>query len=165
MCNCCWLHATTEPGLTFAPVGILTVQTTSNEWGCIFRLFVFIYSAVACLNCPTLYCRTHYIRVLTLSMLNRAWYWGTTALRGSVKIRTSVSSSKLCRGTTTGRRPTNSGIIPNSMRSLASTCFRSRSFSSISATVSVSPLVLAKSAAAAARRPFPRLEGVPKPKY
>lgn len=98
-------------------------------------------------------------------MLNRAWYWGTTALRGSVRIRTSVSSSRLCRGTTTGRRPTNSGIIPNSIRSRASTCFNSRSFSSISATVSVSPLVLAKSAAAAARRPFPRLEGVPKPKY
>lgn len=98
-------------------------------------------------------------------MLNRAWYWGTTALRGSVRIRTSVSSSRLCRGTTTGRRPTNSGIIPNSIRSRASTCFSSRSFSSISATVSVSPLVLAKSAAAAARRPFPRLEGVPKPKY
>lgn len=104
-------------------------------------------------------------RPLTLSILNRAWYWGTTALRGSVKIRTSVSSSRLCRGTTTGRRPTNSGIIPNSIRSLASTCFSSRSFSSISATVSVSPLLLAKSAAAAARRPFPKLEGVPKPKY
>lgn len=103
--------------------------------------------------------------LLTLSMLNRAWYWGTTALRGSVKIRTSVSSSRLCRGTTTGSRPTNSGIIPNSIRSLASTCFNSLSFSSISATVSVSPLLLAKSAAAAARRPLPRLEGVPKPKY
>lgn len=117
-------------------------------------------------HCSTvLYCSTHYNRALTLSMLNRAWYWGTTALRGSVKIRTSVSSSRLCRGTTTGRRPTNSGIIPNSIKSLASTCFSSLSFSSISATVSVSPLVLAKSAAAAARRPFPRLEGVPKPKY
>lgn len=111
------------------------------------------------------FCRTTHVRALTLSMLNRAWYWGTTALRGSVKIRTSVSSSRLCRGTTTGRRPTNSGIIPNSIRSLASTSLSSLSFSSISATVSVSPLVLAKSAAAAARRPFPRLEGVPKPRY
>lgn len=114
---------------------------------------------------PTQRCSNYNIRTPTLSMLNRAWYWGTTALRGSVKIWTSVSSSKLCRGTITGRRPTNSGIIPNSIRSLASTCFSSLSFSSISATVSVSPLVFARSAAAAARRPFPRLEGVPKPKY
>lgn len=102
---------------------------------------------------------------LTLSILNRAWYWGTTALRGSVRMRTSVGSSRLCRGTTTGRRPTNSGIIPNSIRSRASTCFRSLSFSSISATASVSPLVLAKSAAAAARRPLPWFKGVPNPKY
>lgn len=102
----------------------------------------------------------------TLSMLKRAWYCGTTALRGSVRMRTSVSSSRLCRGTTTGSRPTNSGIIPNSIRSRASTCLKSRSFSSISATASISlPELFAKSAAAAARRPLPKLEGVPKPRY
>ncbi|KAJ8002503.1 hypothetical protein DPEC_G00159580 [Dallia pectoralis] len=98
-------------------------------------------------------------------MLNRAWYCGMTALRGSVRIRTSVSSSRLCSGTTTGSRPTNSGIIPNSMRSRASTSFSSLSFSSISATMSVCSLLFARSAAAAARRPLPMLEGVPKPRY
>ncbi len=104
--------------------------------------------------------------VHTLSILKRAWYWGITALRGSVRICTSISSSRLCSGTTTGRRPTNSGIMPNSMRSRASTLPRSRSFSSISAIASTSfPELLARSAAAAARRPFPRLEGVPKPRY
>lgn len=102
---------------------------------------------------------------LTLSMLNKAWYWGITALRGSVSICTSVFSSRLCKGTTTGNRPTNSGIMPNSMRSLASTWRNNRSFSSMSWWVFDSPLRLARSAAAAALLPFPRLEGVPNPRY
>lgn len=107
----------------------------------------------------------HQVKSQTLSMLKSAWYWGITALRGSVRIRTRVLSSRLCRGTTTGKRPTNSGIMPNSMRSRASTCRSKRSFSSMSCCVLVSPPRLARSAAAAALLPFPRLEGVPKPRY
>lgn len=153
-----WLHCVVTTAKLFTPL----LWTSLSKYSSPFQMSE---GAALCHFHSEHHCRTTYVRALTLSMLNRAWYWGTTALRGSVKIRTSVSSSRLCRGTTTGRRPTNSGIIPNSIRSLASTSLSSLSFSSISATVSVSPLVLAKSAAAAARRPFPRLEGVPKPRY
>lgn len=98
-------------------------------------------------------------------MLNKAWYWEITAFRGSVSTCTSVFSSRLCNGTTTGNRPTNSGIMPNSIRPLASTWRNNRSFSSMSWWVFDSPLRLARSAAAAALLPFPRLDGVPNPRY
>ena len=75
-------------------------------------------------------------RSLTLSMLNSAWYCGTKAFRGSVRILTREPSSKECKLTTTGRRPTNSGIIPNSTRSRASTWLSSLSRSALSSRTS-----------------------------
>jgi hypothetical protein len=62
-----------------------------------------------------------YDRSVTLSMPKSIWYWGTSAFRGSVKILTSMSSLSEWKGTRVGKRPTNSGIMPNSMRSVAST--------------------------------------------
>lgn len=44
----------------------------------------------------------------TWSIPSRALYCGTRALRGSVRIRTNMSTSKLWNGTSTGKRPTNS---------------------------------------------------------
>ena len=44
-------------------------------------------------------------------------YCFTSALRGSVRMRTSASSSRLSSVTRIGRRPTNSGIRPNLSRS------------------------------------------------
>ncbi len=52
-------------------------------------------------------------------MLKRVWNWGMRALRGSVRMRTSMSCDSECSGVITGNRPTNSGIIPNSIRSRA----------------------------------------------
>ena len=69
-------------------------------------------------------------------MLNSAWYCGTKAFRGSVRILTREPSSKECKLTTTGRRPTNSGIIPNSTRSRASTWLSSLSRSALSSRTS-----------------------------
>lgn len=69
-------------------------------------------------------------------MLKSAWYCGTSAFLGSVRILTSDSSSNECKLTTTGSRPTNSGIIPNSTRSRASTMLRSLSRSALSSRTS-----------------------------
>ena len=80
--------------------------------------------------------RGYLCRSLTLSMLNSAWYCGTKAFRGSVRILTREPSSKECKLTTTGRRPTNSGIIPNSTRSRASTWLSSLSRSALSSRTS-----------------------------
>ena len=88
-----------------------------------------------------LYCFFSYFYILrtpTLSILKRAWYWGISAFFGSVRICTNMSAVRLWSGTTTGKRPTNSGIIPNSIKSLASTLRSSASFSSISSIASVS---------------------------
>ena len=72
----------------------------------------------------------------TLSILNRAWYCGTSAFLGTVNIFMSAFSSNECSATTTGRRPTNSGIIPKSIKSLASTSLRSLSRSALSSFTS-----------------------------
>jgi len=50
-------------------------------------------------------------------MLNRCEYCLTSALRGVVSILTNASVSKFDRETTTGNRPTNSGINPYFSRS------------------------------------------------
>ncbi len=53
----------------------------------------------------------------TPSSSNRRWYCFTRALRGSTRIWSSASRSRLCTEVSTGRRPMNSGIIPNFTRS------------------------------------------------
>jgi len=58
----------------------------------------------------------------TMSMLNSFWYCGTSAFFGSIRTWTSIASEREWNGIRIGKRPTNSGIIPNSMRSRASTC-------------------------------------------
>lgn len=103
--------------------------------------------------------------MLTLSMLKSAWYWGTSALRGATRILTSISWVRLWNGTTTGRRPQNSGIKPNSIRSRASTCRSKASRSSLSDTVSLLSAWLFWSASEAARRPWWVSDGAPKPRY
>uniref|UniRef100_A0A1I8GHE6 RGS domain-containing protein n=1 Tax=Macrostomum lignano TaxID=282301 RepID=A0A1I8GHE6_9PLAT len=55
------------------------------------------------------------------SMPNSSLYWLMRALRGSTRILASIAASRLCRTLMTGNRPTNSGIMPKSMRSRAST--------------------------------------------
>ena len=62
---------------------------------------------------------------------NRRWYCFTRAFRGSTRILTSASASSWETEPTTGRRPTNSGIRPNLMRSSGRTSANSapRSFS------------------------------------
>jgi len=64
--------------------------------------------------------KSHHI--LTPSMEKRVWNCGTTAFLGWVSISTKLWTVRLCREVTMGNRPTNSGIIPNSIKSLASTC-------------------------------------------
>ena len=91
-------------------------------------------------------------------------YWGTRALRGWVRICTSMSSLRLWNGTTIGKRPTNSGIIPNSIRSRASDWRVKASRSSLSATVFSLSLWFFMSDAVAARRPWLE-DWAPKPKY
>ena len=98
-------------------------------------------------------------------MLSSAWYWGTKALWGSVRIFTSMDSVRLWKGTTTGRRPQNSGIRPNSMRSRASTRRSRASFSSLSEAVSLLSAWLRWSASEAARLPWLLSVGAPKPRY
>ena len=56
------------------------------------------------------------------SISNSFWYCRTRALRGSVRMRTSASSSSGSSGAITGKRPMNSGIMPNSSRSSLVTC-------------------------------------------
>jgi len=57
------------------------------------------------------------------------------------------------------------GIMPNSIRSLASTCLRYASFSALSSSADVAALWWAWSASDAARRPGDSLAGTPKPRY
>ena len=57
-----------------------------------------------------------------MSMLKSFWYCGTKAFFGSIKTWTSIASDSEWNGIRMGKRPTNSGIIPNSIRSRASTC-------------------------------------------
>ena len=57
----------------------------------------------------------------TPSMLNSFWYCLIRAFLGSVRICMSAFSSSSSRVATTGKRPTNSGIRPNLMRSSGST--------------------------------------------
>jgi len=98
-------------------------------------------------------------------MLNSVWYWVMRAFFGSVRIRISMSSVREWNGTTTGNRPTNSGIIPNSTRSCAST---RRSNASFSAWSSSEPCPMSlnerRSLSVAARLPCPSL-GTSKPRY
>ena len=71
------------------------------------------------------------------------WYCLTSALRGSVRIWTSASWSSLFTLAISGRRPMNSGIRPNLVRSSGRTCW-SRSSASRSAwprTSAVKPRV------------------------
>jgi len=56
-----------------------------------------------------------------MSMLNSFWYCGTNAFFGSINTWTSIASDNEWNGIRMGNRPTNSGIIPNSIRSRAST--------------------------------------------
>jgi len=60
-------------------------------------------------------------RRLTMSMLNSFWYCGTRAFFGSMRTWTSIASDSEWNGIRIGKRPTNSGIMPNSIRSRAST--------------------------------------------
>ena len=57
------------------------------------------------------------------------------------------------------------GIMPNSIRSLASTCLRYASFSALSSSADVAALWWAWSASDAARRPGDSLAGTPNPRY
>jgi hypothetical protein len=61
-------------------------------------------------------------RSLTFSYSNSFWYCRVMALRGCVRICTSAGLSSSCRVPVTGRRPTNSGMRPNLMRSCGSSC-------------------------------------------
>ena len=54
-------------------------------------------------------------------------YCLTRALRGSVRIWMSASRSRLCTLVMTGRRPTNSGIMPNFSRSSGMTSAKASS--------------------------------------
>ena len=58
----------------------------------------------------------------TPSISNSFWYCLTSAFLGSVRMRTSASSSSSSSVATTGRRPMNSGIMPNLSRSSGWTC-------------------------------------------
>ena len=63
-------------------------------------------------------------RSLTFSYSNSFWYCRVMALRGWVRIWTSAGLSSSCSVPMTGRRPTNSGISPNLIRSCGSICSR-----------------------------------------
>ena len=71
-------------------------------------------------------------------MENKCWYCLKSAFLGSVKIVTSESSLNECMATTTGRRPTNSGIMPKFTRSCVSRAWRRSSLSFISSLLVVS---------------------------
>ena len=61
----------------------------------------------------------------TPSMSNKAWYCLTRALFGSVRIWTKAASSNWVKVATTGKRPINSGIKPNLIKSSVWTSLRS----------------------------------------
>ena len=67
----------------------------------------------------------------TSSMSNKALYCFVSAFFGSVRIRTSASSSRSSSVAITGRRPTNSGMRPNLIRSSGSR-FESKSLKLLS---------------------------------
>ena len=118
-----------------------------------------------CVNWESLMLLGKIFKLNTLSICRSAWYCGISALRGSVKIFINISSLREWKGTTTGKRPTNSGIIPNSIKSLASTSCNILSLSMRSASASPPSLKLFWSASVAALLPCILPVGAPKPRY
>src|SRR5438552_1099666 len=61
-------------------------------------------------------------RNVTCSNSNSRWYWRTSAFLGLVRMATRLFRSRSVNALITGRRPTNSGINPNWMRSQGWAC-------------------------------------------
>ena len=79
----------------------------------------------------------------TLSRSNSRWYCFVRALRGSVSTDTSASRSSFATAVKTGRRPTNSGIMPNFRRSSGSARLKT-SAGSLLSSVTRSPSTRSK---------------------
>ena len=82
------------------------------------------------------------ICISTLSSARNFWYCLTIAFFGSVRMRMRSPSSSAWRGTTTGSRPTNSGMSPYFSRSSGMTCSRIAEVSLVlSRSVAPKPIV------------------------